>query len=521
MKTKRLRIAIIAMSAVFIILLVLYLTVILPAMQSEDDGKVDLDLLDGEVKISDKITNFYIYEPIDRSQVQSVKVVNREGSFEIYRDSADNLQLRGAEDIPLDSELFSSFIVTAGKPVAMSRIAQDLEDGDWSIYGLDDPQASWTIRTTDGTVHTLKVGDMMLSRAGYYVSLEGRNAVYIMGTSLDETMLGKGTALLQPLLVYGMTTNDYYLVRDFMVMKGTDMFVGVERLSADDAEKIELALIYPLPVKDGKTYGHYDLNSDTYLNAVYSLIDLKGTEIMALNPNEGVLMEYGLMSPAYTVYFTFGNYEFYLFFSEEQSDGSYYAMSNLFGYRTICRVDGGNLSWLKSREFSWIQTNPFYENISEIRRITITGGERDVSADFVLTHGTDAEGNVTLEVRDTISDTVIKNSEVRNFRQFYLTLLNITNKDYSSLSEEDRESLAGDSSKLMMTMVIEKTDGSVTTYEFFRQYEASTQHISTGKVFVTVNGFGEFYTVNDLVDKVLNDIPRVLDGLDIDGYGQY
>ena len=118
------------------------------------------------------------------------------------------------------------------------------------------------------------------------------------------------------------------------------------------------------------------------------------------------------------------------------------------------------------------------------------------------------------------SDTLIKNEDVRNFRQYYLNLLNITNKDYTSLSEEDRESLMADESKKLMTLMIQKTDGTVTHYDFYRLYESSTGHISSGKVFVVVNGIGEFYTSNDLIDKIVNDTPRVLDGRDIDGYAQ-
>ena len=69
-------------------------------------------------------------------------------------------------------------------------------------------------------------------------------------------------------------------------------------------------------------------------------------------------------------------------------------------------------------------------------------------------------------------------------------------------------------------MHIELTDGTSNDYRFYQYYEESTGKLSTGKVFVVVNDFGEFYTSNDLIDKVKNDTPRVLEGLDIDGYGQ-
>ena len=69
-----------------------------------------------------------------------------------------------------------------------------------------------------------------------------------------------------------------------------------------------------------------------------------------------------------------------------------------------------------------------------------------------------------------------------------------------------------------MTMKYTDLNGNVTEYKFYQYYEASTNTVTTGKVFVVVNGIGEFYTTNDLVNKVLSDIPRVLEGLDVDAY---
>ena len=73
---------------------------------------------------------------------------------------------------------------------------------------------------------------------------------------------------------------------------------------------------------------------------------------------------------------------------------------------------------------------------------------------------------------------------------------------------------------VQLVMTYENASGEVTEFKFYQYYAASTGHISGGKIFVVVNGVGEFYTTNDLVDKVVNDTSRVLDGLDVDAYGQ-
>ena len=69
-------------------------------------------------------------------------------------------------------------------------------------------------------------------------------------------------------------------------------------------------------------------------------------------------------------------------------------------------------------------------------------------------------------------------------------------------------------------MSYENLSGETRTYKFYKYYEASTGEMSSGKIFATVDGIGEFYTTNDLVNKVLDSSKRLLAGLDIDPYGQ-
>ena len=171
-------------------------------------------------------------------------------------------------------------------------------------------------------------------------------------------------------------------------------------------------------------------------------------------------------------------------------------------------------------KFTWIQSRPFYLAITEVDKIKLYSEKHNVNVEFVLEHDSTEEDKTILDVTETVSGLHIPNSAVANFRQFYLGLLNITNQQYTSLTDEDKNALVADKSRLILSMTIEKANGEQVEYEFYQHYEASTGHISGGKVFVVVDGEGEFYTTNDLVEKVINDIPRVLGGEDIDGYGK-
>jgi len=100
-------------------------------------------------------------------------------------------------------------------------------------------------------------------------------------------------------------------------------------------------------------------------------------------------------------------------------------------------------------------------------------------------------------------------------------MLNITNQEYARMSAEDMADLAQNEDKRILTMTYEKTDGSSYEFRFYKHYAASTDTTTTGKIFVVVNDLGEFYTTNDLINKIINDTSRVLQGLDVEAYGQY
>jgi hypothetical protein len=420
----------------------------------------------------------------------------------------------------------------------MMRVAQDLDKAGLAEYGLDDPQASWTLTATNGDVYTLYVGDELLTEGGYYVEYEGRpGAVYIMSTTIADTILQPAYKLLSPLLTAGLSTNTYMFVNEFTVWHGNDLFVNVRKAKPEEQKNpdaiVEALLLYPRP-GDRSNGEAYDINDDEYFTILYNFMALEGEEVVAFMPTDEELEEHGLVIteddlPTYTIRYNFDvtdettgksqAYEFTVFVSALQSDGYYYAVSNLYGYTTLVKVGTDKLGWLEDDAFRWIFPTPFFENITKVSRITLKG--EDVDVDYRLTHGFAEDGTTpTLEVDEVNSGVHIPNAEVNNFRQYYKTMLNITNQEYATLTDEDRAALIADENRVRLIMTYEDTSGMATEFRFYQYYSESTGHLSGGKIFVVVNGVGEFYTTNDLVDKVVNDTARVLDGLDVDAYGQ-
>ena len=58
-------------------------------------GTVVQELLPGEVQVTAKTTNIYIFDPLERSEIQSIEVTNEFGGYKVYRDASDAFQLEG------------------------------------------------------------------------------------------------------------------------------------------------------------------------------------------------------------------------------------------------------------------------------------------------------------------------------------------------------------------------------------------------------------------------------------------
>ncbi len=520
MKIKKQKSLIIALSIAFVILLVLYFAVIRPLTAPVEDEYDYPDLLEGEYRVEAKVENVYIHRPLQRSEMQSIEVENEYGGYKIYRDASDNFKLDGNKGVTFEGEIFSSLVVSTGTPTAMMRADTAPTAEKLAEYGLDKPQAKWTVTTTNAEKFTILVGDRLLTEAGYYVQLEGRNVVYIVSSTLEETILQPATALLSTVLISGPTTNTYYDISDFQIWRGDDLAVRVNMKPTNEMVNpnavVEYKLIYPRPDQTKTPGSYYTIEDSLMLEIAYSFAAFNADSVAAVNPTEAQLKEFGLDEPAYKVEFKFQDYNYGLYFSEIQDDFTHYVYSSLYGKTVVFKMSVVKVLWLHYDQVKWISNKPFYVYINRLDSLTIKG--KNVDVDFRLEHGTDALGDPLLDITEVNSNTYIPNDEVDNFREFYKTLLNITNQEYATISDDDQNALLRDDSRLIMNMKYTDLNGNVTEYKFYQYYEASTGTVTTGKVFVVVNGIGEFYTTNDLVNKVLADIPRVLEGLDVDAY---
>lgn len=224
-----------------------------------------VDYGEGELLgFSDRIMMF---PQITQTNTYSISVTGTDGAekYKFYRDEAGKVWIEGFENsmVSYDQTLFASLCVSCGYTLTMQKldlspdyVAPRLPDGsiDYWAYGLADiydengtlvytPVTYTIVQATyasDGSCkasdvqYTVKVGDPILSGGGYYVQLVGRDAVYIVSSAIQETVLQEVEAMVTPMVVYPMKTATYLMVQDFWLAKYNGNFANdfVEKLKS-------------------------------------------------------------------------------------------------------------------------------------------------------------------------------------------------------------------------------------------------------------------------------------------------
>ena len=482
--SKRRKKAIIIMAVIVAAAICAYFFVVLPLVNYvEEVTKETVKLLDGEVLgTNDRVM---LFEKEERSNIQSIDVHNSTGEWGFYYDDKDeSFYVTGYPEAPYDKEKISSLFVSCGYTLSMTRVTEDCED--MSEFGLADSDnpAYYTLTTRDGKTHTVYIGSKIPTGAGYYVRYKGRNAVYVLDSTIGDTVLQPLENMITPMLALPMNTNDYFTIKNFAVMKGDEITVLITYL--DEEEKAAEAAMGSYKML---APANYTVNDSNYSVALEQLTNFQGTSTLAYDPTEEELKEYGLLEPAFSVYYEYQGVQQTIVFSEMNENGNYYAYSLLFNL--ITEVDGHSMEWIDWDLIKWVDEPIFMMNINDVRTITVDSE----TATRVFDLEAEAQKIVVTERYTGVKP------EVKNFRQFYKTLLSVYMQDYVGMTEEEIAAL-DDSKDLYMTLTIETRAGITHVYKVYPY--------STRRAYYTVDGKGEFYILRDMATKIITDAEKVM-----------
>lgn len=455
------------------------------------------ELLPGEVLGTNN--RILLMEHIEKADISSIEVHNDYGTYTMYRGSDDEFYLLGNEGAPYSLTMLSSLVVSSGYTLSMTRVTMDCED--MSVYGLaDSDNPAWYVITKiDGTQHTVYIGDLIPTGAGYYVRYAGRNAVYVLESSLATTLLADVRSFITPILSYPVSSTTYYETTNFYIMKSGEPFVWITYLSAEEQENEastgygSYKMLYPT---------NYTPSSTNYDTVLQKFADFEGSYVVELGKTDEVmdtetLQKYGIdmETPAYELHYTYSGVDNYVYFSEQNADGTYYAYSLLFNL--IAVVDSDTVDFLQWDLIKFVDRPIFQKNINDIAKIEVVSG--DYSETFTL----NGEGT-TIEITPASTGKVFDSDDLQNFRQFYKVMLSLSMEDYTENSSTD---------DLYLTLRTTTDAGIVTEYKFYPY--------STRRCFYTVNGEGEFYLLRSQVEKLVSDCEKAAAGEIVDSDAKY
>ena len=492
-----------------------------PYFGTEESGSVSGPTHDEDGDLLGTGQRPFMYPNITRADVKDITVTNEHGTYKAYR-SGSSFYFEGAENLTYDKEMFSSLVVNATYTLATRKIK--LDEYNYEDFGLTDDTllATVVVNTLDGDTHTLKIGNKLANGGGYYAMYEGKPYIYVLDTTLEDSVLCSLNDYLTPYLVFPIQVTEYVNLTQLYYLRGGEPFFAVRNASESEQEASgsPYVVLYPNDKK-------YVASSYHYGTVLQTLTQLMGTSVIEYGifppaepeleergddetdeeynerveeyeqaykkyeedneAYEAILAKYniGIEGKGHTLLYTYkeeildddgkgtGEYaetDFYIDLSEKTENDTYYAYSMLFGI--ISEVPASTLYWLEWDVSRFLEYQMFSMNINNVNSIKMTFGGKDY--EFTIERDTDGKAYKAFAGG--------KEYNMDAFRQFYVTLLEMRIGGQTTMPVWDVP---------VMTITIDTTEG---------KYEYVLYMKTTRKVYYTLNGEGEFYIG---VDKML------------------
>ncbi len=394
--------------------------------------------------------------------IDSIEVHNEYGGYTFLRQDGEgkinNFVIEGHESVVYAKETFAQLAVACGYTLSARRLdaPKKLETGEIDLceYGLapekriktvtdeegnqtqveyDYEPAWYVITTASGDRYKVTLGDLIVTGGGYYAMYEGRDTIYVLGTSgFSDVLLQKVENVVSPMIVYPMGTTTYHNVHDFVIYKQIDyaaVYAALEERFGDPdspdyapAEEEAVNAYYwemldkhsqkachfsyqELEEREGSMYSYlpyvshleyadgYYINSNNIDQVLFALFETDFTTVEKLAPTAADTEKYGLDEAAYVLSYLYkttvdgqiGYIPNLIEISEKNENGIYYVYSSM--YDMIVGVSESSFGFLEWEELTWYDPSYIQLDLSHVEKISVE------SPDF----------SVHFEIEDSVS----------------------------------------------------------------------------------------------------------------------
>ena len=540
---KKQKIMIITFASVALVLILAYFIFLLPYMkkQSEEKPVEPPEILEGEFYDA-KSETLLIFPQVEKNKIQSVEVHNSYGSFTCVKESDDVFYIKEHMLAPFSGDKMASLAVDAGYTVVSRRITTKCED--FSKYGLSesDSPAYYILTTVSGEKHTVYLGDYTPNGGGIYCRYAGRDALYVISSSVSSTLLVGAEGLITPMLMLPLPNAAYAQTDQVIITKNGQPFVEIlyDNMCAKCGGKnkeLQSENVYQCekcgtktPIDQYKlsaykmTYPSNHIVNDTNYstNLLLSLCTLQGQSVLKagsgaigerLCDDEAIMAEYGFHDFAnvpYRLLYVYGDQSSAVAFAKSGVEGYYFAYA--YEFDMIVLVQETTVPYLEWDILDYISSAIFAENITDVSEITVNtaegsylsynGKKYSVNERFTIQYDEGESENLIFCTATRTGKTYNETSPSFNYIQgFYGSMLSMYIEGYADNTNPNTMTKYAE-------MTVKLNDDAKTEYKyaFYRTGE---------RCFYTINGSGEFYIPMYQLTRMLVNAVRAAEGFPV------
>ena len=299
-----------------------------------------------------------------------VRIETQDMVLERQDDMWELVSLNGetpSEWIELDQSMIRTLTFVLSTVWAERIVDEDPED--LSVYGLDMPSARTVVTDSHGNTVVYLVGDITPFRTSYFVMEEGNPNVFVVNVfSVDRLRFTlddiRNTALFPRLPLHAMTR---------MRLESAEAQIEIGRMPE------------PRPLHLISTFSHFIMTSPYRLprgvdnQAIEALLTpiLNRRIEEFVNDSPSSLSPYGLDNPVRFL-LEFGTISIDLLIGNRTGTAHYAKLAGTPGVFTVSGLE----PLVSIRPFALMDRFPLLMGINEVTHLSITGGERPLSADF-------------------------------------------------------------------------------------------------------------------------------------------
>lgn len=435
-----------------------------------DNGKDNSITSESSSASDSKEDNSILIIDSSSDKVTSVDVSNKLGKFTIQKDTTGKTlwnvkELKGLDQSQSLIELIMDKVVQYKSDKLVEEKAENLNK-----YGLDNPEAEFTVNFSDKTKRTFLIGNKAPDETKYrYVTEKDSGKVYLVTKGYTNDFLEGKEQYVSISLIDSPEEVDF----GELTISRKDLnykMKFVQDTSGDEDNGMMSAQVMVQPI-----YSY--LNGSSSQNVTHGLWGLKANSAVEIYPDDAAKKKYGITDPVATVdykgeddYFTLyiGNPIYASNENGEKSDtivGYYCYLKGVDGKDCIWEIPADSLPWTTVVPEDIITTIMTYNNISKIDTISVEG--KDINKKYELSSEEE-------ELKSAKSNG--KDVNVEDFKTFYQYFLSCPT------SEIWYKNTAGDK---FMTIKIQ-SDDNTDTLEFYKDKS------SERKVVVKRNGQTSF-----------------------------